>query len=362
MVVDFLIIGQGLAGSVLALTLENNNQNCFIIDQDLEITSSKVAGGIMHPMSFKRCILSWKGNEFFDFSEKFYENYNQKFKIKTYKDLKLFRLFSSYEEQNNWIGKTSFEPYSSILNHQNTSIKEIKSQFGNGEVKKCGQLDVSEFLKQTKVFFKNKNRLINALFDPLKLAKRDGYYTYNDIQAKHVVLCQGTEGANNKLFNYLPLIPNKGELLTIETNHLPQVMLSKGIFTFPVKEKIFTLGATYSHTDYSETTTTAAKKELLSQMEKIKTLVDLRIIDHKYGFRPTTTDRKPLLGQHPTLDNLYIFNGMGSKGVLIAPLIAKELHQHIVNKQKLDPASNINRFSKKFTSNHFEFSQKISNQ
>ena len=286
-----------------------------------------------------------------DFSEKFYENYNQKFKIKTYKDLKLFRLFSSYEEQNNWIGKTSFEPYSSILNHQNTSIKEIKSQFGNGEVKKCGQLDVSEFLKQT-----------NALFDPLKLAKRDGYYTYNDIQAKHVVLCQGTEGANNKLFNYLPLIPNKGELLTIETNHLPQVMLSKGIFTFPVKEKIFTLGATYSHTDYSETTTTAAKKELLSQMEKIKPLVDLRIIDHKYGFRPTTTDRKPLLGQHPTLDNLYIFNGMGSKGVLIAPLIAKELHQHIVNKQKLDPASNINRFSKKFTSNHFEFSQKISNQ
>ena len=139
-------------------------------------------------------------------------------------------------------------------------------------------------------------------------------------------------------------------------------MLSKGIFTFPEKEKIFTLGSTYSHTDYSETITTTAKEDLLSQMEKIKPLEDLRIIDHKYGFRPTTTDRKPLLGQHPTLDNLYIFNGMGSKGVLIAPLIAKELHQHIVNKQKLDPASNINRFSKKFTSNHFEFSQKISNQ
>jgi len=362
MVVDFLIIGQGLVGSVLALTLENNNHSCFIIDQDPEITSSKVAGGIMHPMSFKRCILSWRGNEFFDFSEEFYRNYNQKFNIETYKDLKLYRLFNSYEEQNNWIGKTSFEPYSSILNHQNTSIKKITSQFGNGEVKKCGQLNVSEFLKQTKVFIKNKNRLINVLFDPLKLAKRDEYFTYNDIQAKHVVLCQGTEGANNKLFNYLPLIPNKGELLTIETNHLPQVMLSKGVFTFPEKEKLFTLGATYSHTDYSETTTTAAKEELLSQMEKIKTLADLKIITHKYGFRPTTTDRKPLVGQHPTLDNLYIFNGMGSKGVLIAPLIAKELHLHIINKQKLDPASNISRFSNKFTSNHLEFSQKISNQ
>ena len=134
-------------------------------------------------------------------------------------------------------------------------------------------------------------------------------------------------------------------------------MLSKGVFTLP-KKNLFTLGATYNHRDSFKTITSKAKEELISQMRKIKNLEDLKVIEQKYGFEPTTLDRKPLIGQHPILPNLYIFNGMGSKAVLIAPLIAKELYLHITKKEKLEPTSNIDRFSKYFTNDHLEFSKK----
>ena len=59
---DFLIVGQGIAGSIIGLQLEQYNQRFLIVDKNEKITSSKVAAGLMHPMSFKRCIKLERGN------------------------------------------------------------------------------------------------------------------------------------------------------------------------------------------------------------------------------------------------------------------------------------------------------------
>ena len=103
---DFLIVGQGITGSIVALQLKKNSKKFKLIEGGSPNTSSKVAAGIVHPISLKRCNLSWRGREFYEFSDSFYKEINFESNTELYKPYKLLRIFSSYEEQNNWIGKT----------------------------------------------------------------------------------------------------------------------------------------------------------------------------------------------------------------------------------------------------------------
>ena len=361
MAVDFLIIGQGLSGTVLAQTIESKSLTYHIIDRNEKITSSKVAAGIMQPISFKRCILSWRGEEFFNFSNSFYLQSEKLFNTKSYKKLKLVRLFSSFEEQNNWMGKSTNPIYSPILGTENSYLKNICNDFGNSQVKTCAQLNVKKYIEDARHYFLSKGRLSNEEFKESNLEYNGELFTYKGITSKRIIMCQGVNSQNNKIFDYLPIIPNKGELIDISTNKLPNFMLSKGVFTVPIKENKFRLGSTYNHKDIIAKTTLKAKNELLNGLNKITPIKGLNILEHKFGFRPTTIDRKPTIGAHPEIKNMYIFNGMGSKGVLMAPLLSKELLEHILRRSEINSDVNVNRFFKKYSLEHSNYAKNLLN-
>ena len=106
---EFLIVGQGITGSVLATQLEKLTKTFKIVDDFNKNTSSRVAAGIMHPMSLKRVNLSWRGKDFYGFSDDFYKKFDSVNKTKFYKSCSMIRVFNSYQEQNNWIGRCSQE-------------------------------------------------------------------------------------------------------------------------------------------------------------------------------------------------------------------------------------------------------------
>lgn len=344
---DFLIVGQGISGTVIAQTIESFGLSCVIFDENIKTTSSNVAAGIMNPISLKRCTLSWRGQEFSHYSKSFYEKLDKSLKTQNFKSIPLIRLFSSFEEQNNWIGKSGSNIYKNHLGSESFKLNNIINQYGNGEVKTAYHLNVKSFIHSSKKFFKTKTKLINEAFETDKLKKEEGLFNYQGISAKYVIMCEGVNAAKNKLFNNIPIIPNKGELLEIEAKQLPNIILSKGIFTLPTINNNFTIGSTYDHVDSSQIITQKAKNELLNKFKKITNSNDFKVINQKYGFRPTTIDRKPIIGQHLSIRNLFIFNGMGSKAVLMAPLLAKELIDHIISNKKLDPVINSSRFIKK---------------
>ena len=359
MKVDFLIIGQGLSGTVLAQTIESKSLSYHLIDKNERITSSKVAAGIMQPISFKRCIINWRGEEFYNYSNSFYKKSESISNKKVYKKIKLIRLFSSFEEQNNWLGKSSDPIYSSILGTKNTNIKSIKNNFGNSEVKKCSQLNVKEYLKGAKDYFFDKGNLTIGDFDENILTFDGDFFSYNGIKSKYIIFCQGVNNLKNKLFDYLPIIPNKGELLDISTEDLPNLMLSKGCFTIPIGKNKFRLGSTYDHKDNTKKSSIKAKNQLISKFKKISPECDFEITDHKFGFRPTTIDRKPIVGAHPKIKNMFIFNGLGSKGVLMAPLLSKELLDHILRKSKINSNIDVNRFFNRYSIKHNYYAQNL---
>jgi glycine/D-amino acid oxidase-like deaminating enzyme len=69
------------------------------------------------------------------------------------------------------------------------------------------------------------------------------------------------------------------------------------------------------------------------------------ICDQLAGIRPTVVDRRPLVGKHPKYNNLFVLNGLGTRGVMNAPFSADNLTRSIVYGEDIDKEIDISRFS-----------------
>ena len=356
---EFLVVGQGITGSIVALQLKKSLIKFKLIEGGNPTTSAKGAAGIVHPISLKRCNLSWRGREFYDFSDAFYKKINTESSIELYKSYKLLRIFASFEEQNNWIGKTNNEIYKNILSLSNKKVDNVQNMFGSGVVELCSRLYVNEFLGFVSSSLLKSNILKKDLFKAENLKLKNNRFQYkSDIYSK-VIMCDGVNALKNPMFNYLPIIPNKGELLKVSSNILPPQIINCGIFSLPETKNIFTVGSTYSNEDQKNNVTIAAKEYLMKKLNKVIEIDGIDIIDQKFGFRPTSFDRKPLIGEHPIIKNLFTVNGMGSKAILMAPLLVRELLNYIYLKKPLDPMVNINRFTKKINNENIDYAKSL---
>ena len=356
---EFLVIGQGITGSIVALQLKKSLKKFKLIDGGNPNTSSKVATGIVHPISLKRCNLSWRGKEFYEFSDAFYKEINNESSIDLYKSYKLLRIFASFEEQNNWIGKTNSKIYKNILSLCNKKVDNLQNMFGIGVVELCSRLFVNEFLGFVSSSLLKSKILKKDLFKAENLKLKNNRFHYKGDVYSKVIMCDGVNALKNPMFNYLPIIPNKGELLKVSTNILPPQIINCGIFSLPETKNIFTVGSTYSNDDQKNNVTNDAKEYLMKKLNKIIEIDDINIIDQKFGFRPTSLDRKPLIGEHPIIKNLYTVNGMGSKAILMAPLLVRELLNYIYLKKPLNPMVNINRFTKKINYENIDYANSL---
>ena len=179
-----------------------------------------------------------------------------------------------------------------------------------------------------------------ADIDPETAAYKGETYDY-------IVFCEGKDGKTNPWFGYLPLQQTKGELLTI---HAPSVsqkeLLNRKCFMLPVGNDQFKVGSNYEW-DTDNAVVTAAARALIEENLKSVTGEPYEVTDQAAGVRPTVTDRRPLVGKHPDFPKLVIANGLGTKGYMIAPLLMKELADHLTEGKALHPEADITRFKKK---------------
>ncbi|MGB1041240.1 MAG: NAD(P)/FAD-dependent oxidoreductase, partial [Flavobacteriales bacterium] len=151
----------------------------------------------------------------------------------------------------------------------------------------------------------------------------------------------------NPYFNYLPLVPTKGELMTIKAEGLEvDKILNKGFFCLPLGNNLFRVGATYNWKNLTYETSEEGEKDLITKIESLLTC-DYKIIDHKAGIRPTVRDRRPLIGVHREYEKIGLFNGLGTKGVLIAPWLANHFADFLEGKSELSPEYDLQRVKKR---------------
>ena len=341
--INFLIVGQGIAGTTLAHKLHENGKAVHLIDNKHQSSSSLIAGGVIHPMSFKRAILSWKADLLIPAAKAHYKAFEARFKTKVFNELDMTRVFSSMEEQNNWQGRMADAPMKDIIGDEEFGLN---FPFGSGKVNMAGRLDVALYLSRSKEFFKEEKIISEEQFDYSQLTHSKTGIEYKGIVAENIVFCEGYKITQNPYFNYIPLSPTKGEILIIKTKDLPDCILSQGCFVMPIGDAKYVLGATYDRENINQETTKLGKEQLIKKLKAIGDF-DFEIIEHRAGVRPTTHDRRPILGRHPKNSNMHIFNGLGSKGVMFAPHFAGELIEHITKGAQLNEEVSVSRYSKK---------------
>ena len=349
---DYLVVGLGLAGISFCETLEKAGKTYHVISDNSQ-QSSLVAGGMYNPVILKRFTLAWKAKEQLDLAMPFYADLEQKLGVQLDHKLRVLRKFASIEEQNLWFeatDKPGLEDFMStrIQENQNPSLD---APYGFGEVLHTGRIDTAVLLTSYAKYLEKKGTLQLSTFDFTHFNASSDHISYKTIKAKQIVFCEGYGLKNNPFFQYLPLNGTKGELLTIKApDYKEENVIKSGVFTIPMGNNFYRVGATYKWKDKTNAPTEEAKSELL---EKLKTFLkcDFEIVDHVAGIRPTVVDRRPLVGQHPKHKNLYVLNGFGSRGVMIAPYASGQLFKHIEKGANLDSEINIDRFAKMYYQN-----------
>lgn len=345
MKVDYIIVGCGLAGLNFCELLDKNKKSYVVFDNASQ-QSSTVAGGLYNPVVLKRFTPVWKSEEQLELVSQVYTCLEKKLdKTLDYK-IPVKRVFHSVEEQNDWIvasDKKGLSPYlsTSFLKNNNPYIN---APFGFGVVNHTGRIDTPLLISEYKKYLKDNGQLLEQSFEYSVLELKEKGVSYENIEAKHVVFSEGFGLKQNPFFNKLPLKGTKGELLTIHATDLKiDYVLKSSAFLIPFGNDEYRVGATYEWTDKTNVTTDKAKKELL---EKLYPLISCpyKIIAQHAGIRPTVIDRRPLVGTHSNHNCLHVLNGLGTRGVMIAPYVAKALYDSIENKVKLDQEIDINRF------------------
>ena len=343
--VDYIIVGCGLASIAFCEQLRANNKTFVVFDNNSQ-KSSIVAAGLYNPVILKRFSAVWKAKEQLDLALPMYAKIEKELNIKIDYKLQILRRLASVEEQNLWFNamdKPNIEPYlsSKIVKH---SHAHIDSPFGFGEVLKAGRLDTEMLISSYKAFLKKNDNLLEVEFQYDKLELESNSVQYKKLKTKHIVFAEGFGVKQNPYFKTIPIDGTKGEVLTVEAPDLKiDYAIKASVFIIPLGNDLYTVGSTYNWKDKTKTPTEAGKEEILS---KLKTFItcDVNVVKHEAAIRPTVKDRRPLVGRHPEFQNLYVLNGLGSRGVMIAPYVAKELFNLIENNETLDAEINVSRF------------------
>lgn len=343
--VDYLIVGQGLAGTFLAYKLLKNKRSFVLVDKGLHSSSSFVAAGLINPLVLKRLTLSWRAKEFLAYNENFYADL-EAFLQKEYRfKVPIEKLISSADEELFWSKRFEKEELSDLMEKDlgeiNASIK-APVPFKVGKVKHTSWVHISDLLTDFRSYLQKKNLLIE---DDFKHQEIENSKYYGDITFSKIIFCEGAKLTENPFFNYLPYSLNKGQLLTIRSKDMPQQnILKKKVFILPYQNDLFKVGATFSWKWESEDPEEEKTKQLCSFLEEITSL-PYEIVNVEAGIRPSVKDRRPLLGKHPQFSNYYLFNGMGSRGCFMAPLLVDEFFEYLEKGKTLHPEMDIERFT-----------------
>lgn len=346
---DYIIVGLGLSGASLAYRLEKQGKT-FLVYDDGSQKASKVAGGLMNPVILKRFTLAWKADEQMDRAVEFYGEMEKTLGEQFLRPLEIYRRFSSIEEQNNWFAAADNPLVSPFLdtNLLTGFNKHIKGKYSFGRVRNTRRIDSRGLLESYASHLTKKALLKRERFEYNDLQISEEGVKYKGIMAGKVIFCEGFGLLKNPYFNYLPLRGNKGEYIIIKAPGLDLgVAVKSSVFIFPAGDDLYVVGATYSNSDKSPQPTSAARKELV---KKLKDLVDVdfEVVDQVAGLRPSTIDRRPLVGRHPVHKNLYCCNGFGSRGILMAPTLSKELLCLMEKGEAVSSEIDLARFTKKW--------------
>ncbi|MEP6699683.1 MAG: FAD-binding oxidoreductase [Bacteroidota bacterium] len=348
MTVEYLIIGQGISGTWLSYYLQKEGKSFLVIDNNSPNSSSKIAAGIINPVTGRRHVEVWMAEEILSFAWDAYKKIGNELGITAISQKDIIDLFPNPQMRLSFMQRVEEKAgYLQSYPVQNHFNHLLNYDFGCGEIKPVYTVHLETLLPTWRQQLKKKNLLLEEEFDIDLLHISANKIEYKDITAGKIIFCDGNSSTNNPYFNLLPFAPNKGELLIAEIPDLPQTHIyKKGMMLVPLLTPgQWWIGSNYAW-EFTNTDPTKEFREKTEQLLKAWLKMPFKILSHLSGVRPATLERRPFVGLHPQHSTIGILNGMGTKGCSLAPFLAKQLADHLCNDKPLNPEADIKRFQK----------------
>jgi len=328
---DIIIAGQGICGSLLSWSLLQKGISVQVYDVGTQSSATEAASGIINPITGKRFVKSWMVDELLPSAEKTYSEISQSLGANFYEKLPIYKLLESVKEQNDLSARateTSYEQYFSDTGIHYLDREKVKNEFGSFVINGGGKMDTRLFISSYRAFLKSKGLLVEEPFS----------YEQSLVSKSKVIFCNGYKAAQAGFFTDLTWQIVKGEhlLVRIKDFYADRIISGDTTISPTAEPALYYAGATYQWHYETEAPTEQYKNEIIESLHKMLH-VPFELVYHGAGIRPSAKYRRPFIGFHPEQQHIGIFNGMGTKGISLAPYFAEHFAEHIVNGKELMP-------------------------
>lgn len=347
---EFLIIGQGISGTWLSYHLQKEKRSFIVIDNDQPNSASRVAAGIINPVTGRRIVKTWMIDEVLKFIIPAYEEFGAQLGISAIEKRLLIdfhptpQMKIAFDERVKENADFLFLP-----KDQKQYQETFNYDFGFGKVDPCYVVNLKEILSTWRKKLLANDQLLEEGFELNELKYTDTGIIYKTIKAEKIVFCDGIHSLQNTFFKNLPFALNKGEAILIESPDIPSdTIFKKGMMITSIENDLYWIGSNYLW-EFQDDQPTEQFRKQTELLLKTWLKIPFKIVDHKASVRPANIERRPFVGFHPVYTNVGILNGMGTKGCSLAPFFAKQLTDHLVHKKETFPEADIKRFTKILT-------------
>lgn len=345
MTIDYLIIGQGLAGTLLAHHLQKRNKSIHVLDNGHKNSASRIAAGLINPVTGRKYVKSWKIDDLIPASIKVYSELEEYLGCKLLHQQNILRIIFDKKSERYWDDLILKETAAKYIEEspEVENYKDLMHGFhGVGELKGY-RVNLELLLSAYANDLKQNGKISVENFKHAALEIKDDLVSYRGVQARQLVFCDGARAIHNPLFNYLPFQPAKGEAIKfLLDGFTSQKILRHKHFIVPMEGQFWS-GGGYEWQQLDEIPTDTFKEKWLADMKEMIHLSP-HIVSHQAAVRPAVKGRRPLLGTHPKFNNIHIFNGLGTKGSSLGPFFVRQFVGHLLGENLIDDDVNITRF------------------
>jgi glycine oxidase len=344
-VYDFVVVGQGIAGTFVAHYLLKHTTNIMVLDAE-EHTASFAAAGIINPITGRHYVKSWMIDTLLPFAIKSYDEIGTLLGFNAYNKLNIVRTIDSIKEQNDWDARKQDEAYTSyIVSNSDFSMLDALTQEPHkyGEVTQSLQVKLKEIITRYRAYLKQHSQFKKMKVDVSNISFRDELININGLQAKQIIFCEGHKAIQNPYFNHINFLPAKGNALIIKGEFLLHKNLKDKFFITPLEDGTHWVGSGY---EWNTTDENPNEEEMEKMEATLKAFLSkpYTVIEKIAGIRPSVKNRRPVIGPHHLHSNLYIFNGLGTKGSSLAPYFANMLVESIFENTEIMPEVDIKQY------------------
>jgi glycine/D-amino acid oxidase-like deaminating enzyme len=310
-----LIVGQGLAGTVLAWEFERAGIPFQIVDAGHGGASSRIAAGIINPITGQRIVKSWRVDTLLPVARESYCAFEKVLGLPLWREMRVRRLYLNEGERRVLAEKQA----------RGDLADYAGANDGDGFwIEGAAQVDVGAMITAARARWLAAGVLREQRVDFATV--RNGH--------ELVIDCTGS-GAGP--FNFVPWQYSKGECLTVMIDGLaPNVVLNRGHWILPLGNRTAKVGATHCPGRRELDLTPEARVALEAGLATM-TSQAYAVTEQQAGIRTYLGDKRPVVGRHPADAGLGILNGLGAKGTLFAPALARQWVHHLREGVPFDP-------------------------